>query len=214
MLGELIHLSRQHSHLEDKVVLDPQYLVDVMTCLYDINQIVDTERQYKNNWRDLEEKGMASKELLKYAWKDFQEPLEDLLILLEGVGMLCPLEVECPKVSTPPVSHDESTIESHMTMYVIPFHLNEKSLYGRWKKLCRRWKGICAKDKVLIFDFQAFLPPALFPYLLVKMIAESKQTDGMNPVISRHMGIFSLTNSFYFMLEENQDFHQIRVFAR
>lgn len=216
-LLELIHSSAQHPHLKDKVVLEPQRLVNVMTRIHDINLVADKERQFKSHCRVLEEKGMADEELLKYAWKDFSDTIEDLVVLLEGVGMLCPLQIRCselPSLPSSPARDDESATASQVTKYVIPFHLKEKFLNKRWKKFCRQWKGISSIDKVLIFDFQAFLPPALFPFLLVKMIAESKLTNGMEPVISRHSGIFSMADSFYFMLIEVQKFNQIHVFAR
>ena len=202
----------------DRVVLEPQYLVDVMTCVHDINPDMKDDRQFKKHWQELEEKGMADKELLKHAWKGFSDPVDDLLVLLEAVGMLCPLELKCVDAASSPTSTAKVTAEAAdtplVTKYVIPFHLKEKSLYKRWERLCRKWKGICATDKVLVFDFQSFLPPALFPYLLVKVISESKRTGGMEPVIARHMGIFSFGDGFYFMLEECERFHQVHVVAR
>ena len=125
--GALVHPSTQHPHLTDKVVLEPQYLVDVMTCVHDINLEMNDDRQFKKHWQALEEKGMADKELLKHAWKGFSDPVDDLLVLLEAVGMLCPLELKCADAVSPTSAKvtAEAADAPLVTKYVIPFHLKE-----------------------------------------------------------------------------------------
>lgn len=198
------------------VVINPQFLVDVMTCLHDIPTHLDVEREHCGQWNTLQERGRADMNLLEHLWKRFDSPATELVGILEASGMLCPIsnlaDFEDPEDGS---EHDESEGSDSVSEYIVPFHLKEKSLKRKWQKLCRKpWIGICNSDKVLMFDFHSFRPPSLFQYFIVRTGAKSKSSSGMRPVIAKHMAIFSFGDSYFILAEECQKYSQIRISAR
>lgn len=199
------------------MVVNPQYLVDVMTCLHDISDHLNIDREHQSQWQTLQDHGVATIELLEYLWKDFKSPATELVAILEASGMLCPIssstEDEDQEDGTKPVRGDENGPE--IRKYIVPFHLKGKCLKGKWEKLCRkRWSGICTSDKVLMFDFHGFLPPALFHYFIVRTGSRSQSSNGMRPIIAKGMAIFSFGDSFFILTEMCQKHNQIRIKAR
>ena len=198
------------------VVINPQFLVDVMTCLHDIPMCLDVDREHRGQWKILQEQGTADMGLLEHLWKDFGSAATKLVGILEASGMLCPIsnlaDVEDPEEDR---GKDESEGSDPVSQYIIPFHLKEKCLKRKWKGLCRKtWDGICNSDKVLMFDFPSFRPPALFQYFIVRTGAKSKSSGGMRPVIAKHMAIFSFEDSYFILAEECQKYSQIQISAR
>jgi len=198
------------------VVINPQFLVDVMTCLHDIPTHLDVDREHRGQWKLLQEQGRADMGLLAHLWKDFDSPATELVNILEASGMLCPIS-NLAYVEDPEDGGEQSESEGSdpVSLYIVPFHLKERSLRGKWQKLCRKtWDGICNSDKVLMFDFHSFRPPALFHYFIVRTGAKSKSSRGMSPVIAKDMAIFSFADSYFILAEECQKYSQIRISAR
>ena len=214
---ELIGPETQNSELHDLVVINPQYLVNVMTHLHDISEHLDVDREHSGQWKTLQEQGVIDISLLEHLWKDFDSPATQLVAILEATGLLCPIsslaEVEDPEDGG--MQDESEDLGSEICKYIVPFHLREKCLKGKWQRLCRRtWTGICNSDKVLMFDFRGFLPPALFHYFIVRMGAKSKSSSGMKPVIAKAMAIFSFGDSFFILAENCQKYNQIQINAR
>ena len=188
-----------------------------MTRLHDISDHLNIDREHQSQWEILQEHGVANLNLLDYLWKDFKSPATQLVGILEACGMLCPIsssvEDEDREDGTKPVKGDET--ESEISKYIVPFHLKDKCLKGKWNKLCRkRWTEICTSDKVLMFDFRSFLPPALFHYFIVRTGSRSQSSNGMRPIIAKRMAIFSFGDSFFILTEMCQKHNQIRIRAR
>ena len=188
-------------------MINPQYLVDVMTCLHDIANHLDVDREHHPQWQKLQNQGIADIELLHHVWKHFDSPASDL----------CPVSasarVEDPEDHS---EHDEGEdINTGTREFIVPFHLKGKTLKRKWERLCRRtWQAICNTDKVLMFDFLGFLLPALFQYFIVRTAAKSKSSSGMRPIIAKEMAIFSFGDSFFFLAETCPKFNQIKISAR
>ena len=199
------------------VVINPQYLVDVMTCLHDIPERLDVDREHSKQWKTLQEQGITDIGLLKHLWKDFKSPATELVGILEASGLLCPISslAEVEDQEEGGVQDGSESIGSEISKYIVPFHLREKCLKGKWQKLCRKtWAGICNSDKVLMFDCHSFLPPALFHYFIVRTGAKSQSSNGMRPVIAKDMAIFSFGDSYFILAEKCQKYNQIRICSR
>ncbi|KAL9955207.1 hypothetical protein ACROYT_G036494 [Oculina patagonica] len=214
---ELIGPKTQSPEPHDLVVINPQYLVNVMTCLHDIPKHLDVDREHRKQWETLREEGITDIGLLEHLWKDFDSPAKELVGILEASGLLCPAssltEVEDPEDGD--VQDGSEGPGSEISKYIVPFHLKEKCLEGKWKRLCRKtWTGICNSDKVLMFDFHSFLPPALFHYFIVRTGAKSKSSNGMRPVIAKDMAIFSFGDSYFILAKKCQKYNQIRISGR
>lgn len=201
-------------------MINPQYLVDVMTCLHDIPESLDVDRQHCTQWKTLQDRGITDISFLEHVWKDFNSSaieLQTLVGILEASGMLCPISALAKVEDTEDRTENEEGEEMglQLSRYIVPFHLKEKCLKGKWEKLCRRtWIGICNSDKILTFDFRNFLPPALFHYFIVRTGAKSKSSNGMRPIIAKEMAIFSFGDSFFILIEACQKFNQIKISAR
>ena len=188
-----------------------------MTCLHDIANHLDVDREHRPQWQKLQNQGMADIELLHHVWKNFDGPASDLVAILEVCGMLCPVSasarVENPEDRREHVEGED--VNTGTREFIVPFHLKEKTLKRKWERLClRTWQAICNTDKVLMFDFLGFLPPALFQYFIVRTAAKSKSSSGMRPIIAKEMAIFSFGDSFFFLAETCPKFNQIKISAR
>ena len=217
--GELIGPETQNTEMNNLVVINPQYLVDVMTCLHDIPDHLDVDREHRPHWQKLQDQGITDMELLNHVWKKFNSPASDLVAILEACGMLCPISssvrVEDPESHSEKDEGRDRDRETETRTFIVPFHLEVKSLKKKWERLCRRtWQAICNTDKVLMFDFLSFLPPALFEYFIVRTAAKSKSSSGMTPIIAKEMAIFSFGDSFFFLAETCPKFNQIKISAR
>ena len=216
-LGELIGPETQNTEISNRVVINPQYLVDVMTCLHDIANHLDVDREHHPQWQKLQNQGITDMKLLQHVWKNFDSPASDLVAILEVCGMLCAFSASARAEDPEDYSeHDEGgDMETGTREFIVPFHLEGKSLKGKWERHCRKtWQAICNTDKVLMFDFLGFLPPALFQYFIVRTAAKSKSSSGMRPIIAKEMAIFSLGDSFFFLAETCPKFNQIKISAR
>ncbi len=214
---ELIGPKTNSPELHDLVVINPQYLVNVMTCLHDIPEHLDVDREHSRQWETLQEQGITDIGLLEHLWKGFENPATELVGILEASGLLCPVpslaEVADPEDSG--VQDESGGLGPEISTYIVPIHLIEKCLKRKWQKLCRKtWTGICNTDKVLMFDFHSFLPPALFHYFIVRTGAKSKSSSGMRPVIAKDMAIFSFGDSYFILAKKCQKHNQIQISAR
>lgn len=183
-----------------------------MTCLHDIPEQIDVDRQHCAQWKTLQDHGEADISFLEHVWKEFSSSATELVGILEASGMLCPISTLAE--AEDPEDQGEG-MGPGITRYIVPIHLKEKCLKRKWERLCgKTWDGICNSDKVLIFDFFNFLPPALFSYFIVRTSAKSKASNGMKPIVAKEMAIFSFGDSFFILTEACQKYNQIKVSAR
>ncbi|KAJ7384432.1 hypothetical protein OS493_021844 [Desmophyllum pertusum] len=131
---ELIGPKTHSSEINDLVVINPQYLVNVMTRLHDISDHLDVDREHCNQWKKLQEKGITDINLLKHLiWKEFDSPATELVGILEASGMLCPIsalaEVDDPEEGV--VQDESESLGSEISKFIVPFHLKEKCLRGK-----------------------------------------------------------------------------------
>lgn len=214
---ELIGPETQDPRINDLVVVKPQYLVDVMTYLHDIPDHIDVERQHCSQWKTLQDSGITDLNFLGEVWKNLENSPIELVGILEASGMLCPISALKGVEDAEGCGEGEQAaeVESEVCRYIVPCHLKTRCLKRKWGRLCRRtWSGICNSDKILVYDFHNFLPPALFNYFIVRAGAKSQASDGMTPIVAKEMAIFSFSDSFFILTEACQKYNQIIVRAR
>ncbi|XP_020625500.1 uncharacterized protein LOC110062895 [Orbicella faveolata] len=99
-LLNLLHDQRILIHFDDSpelnnlVVLDPQWLIDVFKKVITVKPYDYKERKFKELWRKLETTGILEEELLKHVWGplfDHKETSESLIAIMEKFSLLCPL---------------------------------------------------------------------------------------------------------------------------
>ena len=87
----LIHFS-DTPKLDNLVVLDPQWLIDVFKKVITIKPYDRKEKKFEQLWCKLEERGILEEKLLKHAWDtlfDNKETIESLIEIMEKFSLLC-----------------------------------------------------------------------------------------------------------------------------
>ena len=115
--------------LNNLVVLDPQWLIDVFKKVITVTPYDHTERGFKELWRKLETKGLLEQELLRHVWGPLfnqQETCESLIGIMEKFSLLCPWpssDGSCSKQYLVPsmlMSHPPQDVIKLVTSATIP----------------------------------------------------------------------------------------------
>ena len=88
----VIHFSGS-PELERMVILDPQWLVDVLKNVITVRRFKHTEHPVKDLWIQLEETGILDEKLIDHAWRDLldnRESHESLIAIMERLSLICP----------------------------------------------------------------------------------------------------------------------------
>ena len=79
--------------LERMVILDPQWLVDVLKNVITVRRFKHTEHPVKDLWIQLEETGILDEKLIDHAWRDLldnQESHKSLIAIMERLSLISP----------------------------------------------------------------------------------------------------------------------------
>ena len=88
----VIHFSGS-PELERMVILDPQWLVDVLKNVITVRRFKHTEHPVKDLWIQLEETGILDEKLIDHAWRDLldnQENHKSLIAIMERLSLISP----------------------------------------------------------------------------------------------------------------------------
>ena len=89
----LIHFD-DTPELNDVVVLDPQWLIDVFKEVITVRPYLSEDEQFVDLWCQLETDGILDEKLLKHVWSSLitrSETFEFLIAIMEKFSLLCPL---------------------------------------------------------------------------------------------------------------------------
>ncbi|KAL9958370.1 hypothetical protein ACROYT_G035376 [Oculina patagonica] len=98
----LIHFN-DTPELDNVVVLDPQWLIDVFKKVITVRPYDTKEKGFLNLWCKLEKEGILEEKLLEHVWDPLicqRAPLESLIAIMEKFSLLCPwpsLDNSCNK---------------------------------------------------------------------------------------------------------------------
>ena len=87
----LIHFDNT-KELNKIVILDPQWLIDVMKKVITIKRYDDGEGEFKFLWRKLEKEGILEEKLLQHVWEPLtgeDATIESLIAIMEKFSLLC-----------------------------------------------------------------------------------------------------------------------------
>ena len=90
--GIVIHFS-DSPELERIVILDPQWLVDVLKNVITVRRFKHTEHPVKELWIQLEETGILDEKLIDHAWRDLldnEENHKSLIAVMERLSLISP----------------------------------------------------------------------------------------------------------------------------
>ncbi|XP_038049627.1 uncharacterized protein LOC119723150 [Patiria miniata] len=151
--GELIHkddddILRQH------VVLDPQFLVDVMKKLVRIPRGSKRSHRFAVNWRDYESSGIINEGLLQHIYGDMLHLVPLLTKLLQAYDLMCPVA----SVFNPNCSQ-----KSFLVPAMLPPYRGESMEF--WKPQ--------SKEEVFYFDFGSFDPSTVYSRLLTRCLTHA-----------------------------------------
>ncbi|XP_020614950.1 uncharacterized protein LOC110053100 isoform X2 [Orbicella faveolata] len=89
----LIHFD-DTSELNDVVVLDPQWLIDVFKEVITVRPYHSKDKRFVDLWCQLEREGILEEKLLRHVWSSLirrTETCECLIAIMEKFSLLCPL---------------------------------------------------------------------------------------------------------------------------
>ena len=89
----VVHFSGS-PELERMVILDPQWLVDVLKKIITVKRYEHSEKEVESMWLKLEDTGVLDERLIDHAWRDLfdnQESRDSLIAILERLSLLCSL---------------------------------------------------------------------------------------------------------------------------
>ena len=132
-LRNLIHFD-DTPELNNVVVLDPQWLIDVFKKVITVRPYDCKEREFLDLWRKLETKGILEEKLLEHVWgplnRDIQTS-ESFIAIMEKFSLLCAWpssDVSCAKQYLVP-SMLKSLPPEDITKLVASAHVQLPSLY-------------------------------------------------------------------------------------
>ena len=105
----LVHFD-DTSQLDDLVIINPQWLIDVFKEVITIRPFEEQQSPYKEHWKQLEDTGILKKDLLEHVWSHLvtdQDTVEALVVIMERFSLLC----RWPSLTT-----EESYLVPHMMM--------------------------------------------------------------------------------------------------
>lgn len=212
--------------LENVVVPNPQWLVDLMEILVKVPKQSQQDPAYRSDWLTLENEGILSHRLMHHIMHEKhgfnQKDVEMLGYLFEALGFICRLQMQ-PQVATSYPNADmittelsklvinepnESPIHQKCTSeadvsYLVPCQLPEDNLnLHDLHDLQTTWNEF-------FFDFTEFLPPWLFQYLIVQLVAHMQQQgdlihslkSGDLPILSKEHCLVARNASVRFMIQ-------------
>ena len=94
----VVHFSGS-PELETMVILDPQWLVEILKKIITIKRYEGSEKEVEALWLKLEDKGILDERLIDHAWKhlfDNQERRSSLIAIMERLHLLC----SCPSTDS------------------------------------------------------------------------------------------------------------------
>ena len=89
----VVHFSGS-PELERMVILDPQWLVDVLKKIITVKRYEHSEKETESMWLKLENTGVLDERLIDHAWShlfDNQDSRDSLIAILERLSLLCSL---------------------------------------------------------------------------------------------------------------------------
>ncbi|CAG2242961.1 unnamed protein product [Mytilus edulis] len=200
-IGNLIYFD----DIPDLVILQPQWLVDVLKCLVSARKFqIQRNIVYNSDWKELETTGRLTEDLITQAFRGEEEGTEFILYrrhilqIMEKFDIIVkPNMAEEESVSSPD-DNGESEKTKFPVHYYVPCLIKSKAISNIVDSFkvdgqdFNRTSWIC-----MHFDF---LPPAFFNHFLVNYIRRyqislESSKHGCKLALYRGMGVFNLDSS-------------------
>ncbi|XP_052067016.1 uncharacterized protein LOC127706426 isoform X2 [Mytilus californianus] len=201
-IGNLIYFE----DIPDLVILQPQWLVDVLKCLVSARKFqIRRNIVYNSDWKELETTGRLTEDLITQAFTgegegtDFIKYRRHILQIMEKFDIIVKPDIpEEESVSSPEGNGEIKKSKIPTEHYYVPCLIKSKpisNIVDSFKvdgKDFNRTSWICMK-----FDF---LPPAFFNHVLVNymrryQISREPSKKGCKLALYRGMGVFNLDSS-------------------
>ncbi len=173
----LIHFD-DTPELSKMVVLDPQWLIDVFKKVITVKPYCIDEKEFKELWFKLEEKGILEEKLLEHVWGplfDHKETSDSLIAIMEKFSLLCPW----PSLDVP-----------FGKQYLVPSMLTSQPPEAIIKLVAS------AQIPSLFVKFETGqVPPGLFPRLVLQFFqwGNEKVWSPVNPQLYHNFARFFTT---------------------
>ena len=170
----LIHFD-DTDELNNLVVLDPQWLIDVFKTVITVKRYDHKERRFTDLWLKLEREGILEEELLQHAWRqmiDEHHTFESLIAIMEKFSLLCSWS-----------SSDEPCSKKYLVPSMLKWHPPQEITQ----------LIASARLPSLFLKFESGLAPSnLFPRLVVQFLqwGRNKFWSTVNPQLYKNFARF------------------------
>ncbi|XP_038049755.1 uncharacterized protein LOC119723262 [Patiria miniata] len=183
--GEIIHKD-DDDILREHVVLDPQFLVDVMKKLVRIPRGSKRSHRFAVDWRDYESSGIITEGLLQHIYGDMSHLVPLLTKLLQAYDLMCPVA----SVFNPNCSQ-----KSFLVPAMLPPYRGESVEFGKPQ----------SNEEVFYFDFGFFDPSTVYYRLLTRCLTrafiDQKANPTSQPMIFADRSRFHIGTNFILKLQ-------------
>ena len=210
-------VKRDHVILNTFVIIDTQCILEAITALiYQPSHCKET-KLFQHKWDRLTNYAVADTDLMLHAWKNFKEPSEVLISLMQALHIIYRIDDNCNFMT----SHvkDKKTLKefdskrpclfSNMkpSRFIMPYLLKNQMDESLWE--------VSLDDICFYFDFHGFLPQPIFIYTIIEIISCSRESTTLTTSICQTAGIFSVFNDAYqFKLQLFTEKCQFKITAR
>lgn len=173
-LGIILYF--QEVNLKDVVVLDSQWIIDVIVGVvrdYDLHPLERDKRfklHYRAHWNNLRRSGVLAETMLRSFWSEEENNFDFLLALMKQLGLLCALPNADPDIYeqqylVPSVLMVDKGVREHSSADSSSSQTQlQKNLGNRLQSLSQ-----------ITFQGLLFMPDGFLPRLIVELASKCKQ---------------------------------------
>ncbi|XP_030848519.1 uncharacterized protein LOC100893246 [Strongylocentrotus purpuratus] len=195
-LGNVVYyggIEDQHSLLQDMVILNPQWLIDVFKQVITILDPAKRDGIVSAALATLEKDGILEDRLIQHMWQGFLEKKEALVELMAKFDLICEAPVERLQqdgVDTEVSNETEKVVKKR---YYVPSRLTSPCPSEEIAQI--------TSSTDFYVDFRGFLPDGLFHRLMARAVRWMGERDG-GPVTLFHRHISLMVDGVHHALIE------------
>ncbi|KAL4217307.1 hypothetical protein ACF0H5_023758 [Mactra antiquata] len=201
-IGSLIYY--EDDELSDKVVLDPQWIIDAFKSLITCKKFCKLHSRLRPLWAELQEKAVLKDELIIEIWKEagLTENKDILLSYMEKLDIIAR-----PKI----VPEDGTNVQ--IDFYLVPSLLRNWQQESCFQNVFQPSQGskLCSPYLCFVFD-EGFIPPMIFQRMLGACLSRyALFSPGGEVHIYCNIGIFKLDPCHCFVFKTENSMMKVQV---
>ncbi|XP_072045430.1 uncharacterized protein [Amphiura filiformis] len=194
-LGTIIYFGTKEdtndAFLNDLVILDPQWLIDVIRQIITVQPKREQWAKFCDKWNLLASQAILKESLINHLWKKYLHLKDKLLAIMERFDLLCPQYA------------DDANSEEEKAYY-IPACLQPPA--EPLQSVDKQTLGDDISEVTFYLNFWEYLPDAIFNYLTVYAARWSQEKFEQRPKLLHRFGRY--------LVGSEEDLHMFRLEMR